>query len=31
MVVKTKGIPFWLVGEFATHFGTYVDPILVGR
>ena len=21
--VKTNGIPFWLVGEFATHFRTY--------
>ena len=23
VVVKTNGIPFWLVGEFTTHFRTY--------
>ena len=23
VVVKTTGIPFWLVGEFTTHFRTY--------
>ena len=22
--VKTNGIPFWVVGEFTTHFGTYL-------
>ena len=27
VVVKTNGIPFWLVGEFTTHFWL---PILVG-
>ena len=23
VVVKTSGIPFWGIGEFATHFRTY--------
>ena len=27
MVVKTNGIPFWLVGEFTTKI---LEPILVG-
>ena len=25
--VKTNGIPFWLVGEFTTHFSTYFRGI----
>ena len=25
VVVKTNGIPFWLVGEFTTYFRTYLS------